>query len=129
MSQKRQATQFPVQGQGRPGGLSKPGNHRSTVQPLRRPPNDDFCLEAAATGWGCSELFDKNQTSRKQIEGQVDELYRQIGQLQGRKRFFSTKARLLSQKERKPMIDPDLRKPSISRQCQLLALSRSSFYF
>ena len=27
------------------------------------------------------------------------------------------------------MIDPDLREPSISRQCQLLALSRSSFYY
>ena len=27
------------------------------------------------------------------------------------------------------MIDPDLREPSISRQCQLLGLSRSSFYY
>jgi hypothetical protein len=28
-----------------------------------------------------AELFDKNHKSRKQIEGQLDELYRQIGQL------------------------------------------------
>lgn len=28
-----------------------------------------------------ADLFDKNQKSRKQVEGQLDELYRQIGQL------------------------------------------------
>jgi putative transposase len=35
----------------------------------------------------------------------------------------------LSQKERKPMIVPDRREPSISRQCKLLGLSRSSLYY
>jgi transposase len=42
-------------------------------------------LESAA------ELFDKNQKSRKQIEGQVDELYRQIGQLKVENDFLSRK--------------------------------------
>ena len=37
---------------------------------------------------GAAELFDKNQASRKQIEGQVDELYRQIGQLKVENDFF-----------------------------------------
>jgi putative transposase len=35
----------------------------------------------------------------------------------------------MSKKQRKQMIEPHLREPSISRQCQLLSLSRSSFYY
>jgi len=42
-------------------------------------------LESAA------ELFDKNQKFRKQIEGQIDELYRQIGQLKVENDFLSRK--------------------------------------
>jgi transposase-like protein len=40
---------------------------------------------------GAAELFDKNQTSRKQIEGQLDELYRQIGQLKVENDFLARK--------------------------------------
>ena len=40
---------------------------------------------------GAAELFDKNQTSRKQTEGQVDELYRQIGQLKVENDFLARK--------------------------------------
>ena len=35
----------------------------------------------------------------------------------------------MSARQRKQMIEPELREPSISRQCQLLSLSRSSFYY
>ena len=35
----------------------------------------------------------------------------------------------MSVKQRKQMIEPELREPSISRQCQLFSLSRSSFYY
>jgi transposase-like protein len=42
-------------------------------------------LESAA------DLFDKNQKSRKQVEDQVDELYRQIGQLKVENDFLSRK--------------------------------------
>jgi len=35
----------------------------------------------------------------------------------------------MSRKQRKQMIEPALRGSSISRQCQLLSLSRSSFYY
>jgi transposase len=42
-------------------------------------------LESAA------DLFDKNQKTRKQVEGQVDELYRQIGQLKVENDFLSRK--------------------------------------
>lgn len=38
-----------------------------------------------------TELFDKNNKSRKQMEGQVDELYRQIGQLKVENDFLARK--------------------------------------
>jgi transposase-like protein len=38
-----------------------------------------------------SDLFDKNQKTRRQVEGQVDELYRQIGQLKVENDFLSRK--------------------------------------
>ena len=34
----------------------------------------------------------------------------------------------MSAKQRKQMIEPELREPSISRQCHLLSLSRSTFF-
>jgi transposase-like protein len=40
---------------------------------------------------GAVELFDKNHKSRKQVEGQVDELYRQIGQLKVENDFLARK--------------------------------------
>jgi putative transposase len=35
----------------------------------------------------------------------------------------------MSRKQRKRLIEPELREPSISRQCQLLSLNRSTFYY
>ena len=35
----------------------------------------------------------------------------------------------MSVKQRKQIVEPELRQPSISRQCQLLSLSRSTFYY
>lgn len=35
----------------------------------------------------------------------------------------------MSSKQKKQMIEPETREPSISRQCQLLGLNRSSFYY
>ena len=35
----------------------------------------------------------------------------------------------MSMKQRKRLIEPELREPSISRQCQLLSLNRSTFYY
>ena len=42
-------------------------------------------LESAA------DLFEKNHKTRNQVEGQVDELYRQIGQLKVENDFLSRK--------------------------------------
>ena len=38
-----------------------------------------------------AELFDKNHKSRKQVEGQLDELYRQIGKLKVEYDFLARK--------------------------------------
>jgi transposase-like protein len=38
-----------------------------------------------------AEIFDKNPKSRQQMEGQVDELYRQIGQLKVENDFLARK--------------------------------------
>jgi transposase len=38
-----------------------------------------------------ADLFDKTQKSRKQVEGQLDELYRQIGQLKVENDFLARK--------------------------------------
>ncbi len=38
---------------------------------------------------GASEIFDKGQKSRKQMESQVDELYRQTGQLKVERDFLA----------------------------------------
>jgi transposase len=38
---------------------------------------------------GASEIFDKGQKSHKQMETQVDELYRQIGQLKVERDFLA----------------------------------------
>jgi transposase len=38
-----------------------------------------------------ADLFDKNQKSCKQVEGQLDELYRQIGQLKVENDFLARK--------------------------------------
>lgn len=38
---------------------------------------------------GAAEVFDKGQKNRKQTESQIDELYRQIGQLKVERDFLS----------------------------------------
>ena len=66
--------------------------------------------------------------SKKDNEHGVDDLHRVIGQLTVERDFFSTKARLLSLEERKHMIEPH-DKLSITQQCQLLGLPRSTYYY
>jgi putative transposase len=56
------------------------------------------------------------------------ELYRQIGQLKVEKRFFVQEARQMSRVERRAMVDREDPAPAVTRQCELLAISRSSVY-
>src|SRR5271168_5273097 len=61
-------------------------------------------------------------------EAQVDVLYRQIGQLKVENGFFGTKARQMSRAERLALVERERPALPISRQCRLLAISRSAVY-
>jgi len=68
----------------------------------------------------------------KESKSQVDlenELYRQIGQLKVELDWLKKSLVKFSIAERKEMIDPTTRDISIQRQCRLLNLSRSTYYY
>ncbi|MCK4984175.1 MAG: IS3 family transposase [Desulfobacterales bacterium] len=76
-----------------------------------------------------ADVFDKGNKSRKQVDAKIDELHRQIGELKVENDFLSRKTRLLSRKQRQEMIDSNNKKLSLSRQCRLLKLNRSTVYY
>ena len=79
-----------------------------------------------------SELFDNGKTtSRAQAEtqAQIDELYRQIGQLTVERDFFSQALSTTGSTRRKALVEPNHPQLSLVRQCQLLGMSRSSLYY
>ena len=63
------------------------------------------------------------------MDSKIDELHRQIGQLKVENDFFITQTRVLNLKQRREMIDPDNKNLSLSRQCRLLKLNRSTVYY
>ncbi|PKP67222.1 MAG: IS3 family transposase [Alphaproteobacteria bacterium HGW-Alphaproteobacteria-5] len=79
---------------------------------------------------GAMEVFEKG---RKKSEPEIDqqELFRQIGQLKVENDFLSRGAQSASiaPQERKKWIEPKHPHLSVARQCQLLGLSRSVFYY
>ena len=78
---------------------------------------------------GSADIFGQGQKTRKQAGGKIDDLHRQIAKLKGRKRFFITQTRPLNRSQSKQMIDPTEKKLSLSRQCRMLGISRSSRYY
>ena len=58
----------------------------------------------------------------------INDLHRKIGQLQVERVFFCRAARHLRIAERRAMIAPEAGL-SVSRQCALLGVARSSFYY
>ncbi|HZI76094.1 MAG TPA: IS3 family transposase [Gemmatimonadales bacterium] len=79
---------------------------------------------------GAPSVFEKGTgKAEKDSEALVGELYKQIGQQKVELDFLARKARSLSRAERHPMIDRLNEKLSLTRQCQLLGLSRSSLYY
>lgn len=74
-----------------------------------------------------AELFSKSNNANKENGQTTDDLHRVIGQLTV-ERFFSQKARSLSAAERKMMIGRH-DKLSRVRQCHLLGLARSTYYY
>ncbi|MCG7756112.1 MAG: transposase, partial [Nitrosomonas sp.] len=74
-----------------------------------------------------AEVFSKDQSEGKAETSTKDDLHRVIGH-DGRTRFFGQKAQSLSLAQRKKMIESN-EKLSQTRQCQLLSLARSTFYY
>jgi putative transposase len=74
------------------------------------------------------EVFSNRQTSSEKAKEQlIDELYRQIGQLKVELDWLKKNLGFAIEQKRQ-LIDLDIRKISISRQCELIGLAKSSFY-
>src|SRR5260221_9724909 len=86
-------------------------------------------LEEAAAGW-------RGERFRGRRRGDGGDGQRGAGRssvpadrpAEGRKRFFVSKARQMSRAERRALVERDAPVLPVSRQCRLLALSRSSVY-
>lgn len=78
------------------------------------------------------ELPDVFSDHRKKQESEEEEitseLYRQIGQLKVELEWVK-KVPTASVKEKREMIEPKQQMISVARQCDLLNLSRSSYYY
>ena len=59
----------------------------------------------------------------------VHDLHAKIGRIDRGARFFIARAQELSRAERVQMIDREHQKLSVSRQCRLLTVSRSTVYY
>ncbi|QEA38465.1 IS3 family transposase [Pistricoccus aurantiacus] len=76
------------------------------------------------------DLFEgKKKAGKPSNEPNTDELYREIGRLTVERDFLSRKARSVSRRRRLAMIERDHPDISMTRQCELLKLSRSSVYY
>ena len=88
------------------------------------------------SGWkrqaqaGLEEVF-AGATSRRQKdhEATIHDLHAKIGRIDRGARFFITRARALSRPERLTMIEREHQSLSVSRQCRLLGVSRSTLYY
>ena len=79
---------------------------------------------------GLSEVFSNGADHERQDhETEVRDLHAKIGQLTVERDFLARRAQAMSRGERKAMIAPDRPGLSLSRQCRLLSISRSSFYY
>ena len=79
---------------------------------------------------GLGEVFSNGaDRERQDRETEVRDLHAKIGQFDGGTGFFGRRAQAMSREERKAMIAPDHPDLSVSHQCKLLSISRSSFYY
>ena len=78
---------------------------------------------------GLPDVFGNGrQQMRQQCNAEKDELYKQIGQLKVAL-DFSKKGLVLSPEQRRLWIDPQHSGLSVQRQCELLGLPRSTYYY
>ena len=80
-------------------------------------------LENADKAFGEAKSGKDNQQER------IDELYRQVGQMKVENDWLKKKAVVKPLAERKRLIEADHAHLSISRQCRLLSMARSSYYY
>jgi len=76
-----------------------------------------------------SLFSDRRKKHDKDQEDLVSELYRQIGQLKVELDWLKKKAPDAPVEERRTLIDPGNATIPIRRQCELLSLPRSSYYY
>ena len=80
---------------------------------------------------GSSELFSRGKKLQANDEGQVKEaeLFQQIGKLQMELEWLKKNLSCSDAHERRKLVDPGHGQLTISRQCQLLGLARSTHYY
>jgi len=80
---------------------------------------------------GASELFTRGKKSKDKEEGQAKEaeLFQQIGKLQMELEWLKKNLSCSDARELRKLVDPDHPELSISRQCALLGLPRSTHYY
>src|SRR3954466_6598645 len=81
-------------------------------------------VETAAGRWGIVGLRERDRQGREERRGPGRRALQADRPAESGTGFFGTKARSLSRVERHPMIDRLNEKLSLTRQCQLLGLSR-----
>jgi len=80
---------------------------------------------------GASELFTRGKKSKDKEEGQAKEaeLFQQIGLLQMELEWLKKRLSCSDARELRKLVDHDHPEISVSRQCALLGLSRSTLYY
>ncbi|MGB8804478.1 MAG: IS3 family transposase [Chthoniobacterales bacterium] len=69
------------------------------------------------------------QETAKSSEAEVEKLHAKIGQLLVERDFLGESLRSMSVERRRQMIEPQHRELSVARQCELVSISRSGFYY
>ncbi|WP_439331677.1 IS3 family transposase [Pelagivirga sediminicola] len=79
---------------------------------------------------GASGVFERGGRKAAEVdEEQVKDLHAKIGELAVANDFLGQKAQALDRQVRRKMIEPNLPGLSVGKQCALLSISRSSFYY
>ena len=85
------------------------------------------CVVRRAKMARMKEVFSKGaERSRGDHEGEIRDLHAKIGELTVERDFFGKRGQVVSRERRRAMIEPCHPNLSLSRQCHLLCVSRSS---
>ncbi|MEB3250917.1 MAG: transposase, partial [Cyanobacteriota bacterium] len=77
---------------------------------------------------GLKEVFTDRRGKAKSQEPSIEELYQNIGRLQVELEWLKKNLALPLESKRR-LVEPDHSEISIARQCELLGLNRSSYYY